>query len=222
MRFISLSNGFIVFVKAIILSKPSAPEEFTICVISNWLDVLIMFQKPFLARFSFCVFRFKKNLRAFYFVHPTFRSKVNVISNQLRCKSIKGNTRCSSRFELFFPSLYGPMVWFTAVSSTYSTLTKKDCVWVCGNEYVEKRLWDRIEIHDVSALCSIVFHRAYSGNWSAYESVLPLPGFAFAFCEIIQQLCFVHSKCRGTPAIKCQIIVRFKMHPFQSENARAL
>ncbi len=81
MRFSSLSNGFIVFVKAIILSKPSAPEEFTICVISNWLDVLIMFQKPFLARFSFCVFRFKKNLRAFYFVHPTFRSKVNVISS---------------------------------------------------------------------------------------------------------------------------------------------
>lgn len=47
MHFSSLSNGFIVFVKAKILSKLSAPEEFTICVvISNWVDVLIMFLKP--------------------------------------------------------------------------------------------------------------------------------------------------------------------------------
>uniref|UniRef100_A0A672SJB0 Ganglioside-induced differentiation-associated protein 2-like n=1 Tax=Sinocyclocheilus grahami TaxID=75366 RepID=A0A672SJB0_SINGR len=56
---------------------PFVMSKLTICVISNWLDVLIMFQKPFLARFSFCVFRFKKNLRAFYFIHPTFRSKVS-------------------------------------------------------------------------------------------------------------------------------------------------
>ncbi len=81
MHFSSFSNGFIVFVKEIMLSKASAPEEFSICVISNLVDVLLMLQKPFFARFSFCVFRFKKNLRAFYFVHPTFRSKVNVISS---------------------------------------------------------------------------------------------------------------------------------------------